>query len=270
MTNKSYEKYAVLRRPLESGRQSPMNLSTVLIFGAVLQVGLYLLEYYVIGYSSIHPYKQEIVSWHFWFSIVLILLGLIFGVPFIYRRFEKIQYLISILYAQNLFGITLYICALFLATSQDYRLDVEEMLSFTWMTFIVGLLIFLLTLGRIIWKICKGDYAEGSHSDHIRAGFEYKSYLPIATVTGLGIFFVIQYVIQQIGLENLSIHLMIVMGIGLFYVMLFILPEQLIIFYCKLRFSSFNFHGRPYLDEPGDDGDEREAKASMGDLYYRK
>jgi len=39
----------------------------------------------------------------------------------------------------------------------------------------------------------------------------------------------------------------IVIGIGLFWVMLFVLPEQLVILYCKIRFQRFNFNERGFL-----------------------
>src|SRR5690606_40043188 len=39
-----------------------------------------------------------------------------------------------------------------------------------------------------------------------------------------------------------DILLIIFVGMFLFYVMLFILPEQLVILYCKFRFNSFNYY----------------------------
>ena len=266
MNNENFEKVAVLRRPLESGRQSPMNLSGIFVFGAFLQAGLYAAEYYIVGYSTDHPYKEEILRWHFWVSAVLIVLGLVLAIPFVYRRFEKLQYLISVLYSQNLFGVSFYICALFVATDRKFGASADSIMTFTWTTLLVGLFIFLLTSARFIWKIRKGDYREGSRSDQMRAQFEYKSYLPAATVAGLGIFFIIQYVIRQSGMEELGTLVFLLIGFGIFYTMLFVLPEQLAIFYYKLRYRSFNFEGRPYLVESVD---EDEAEELFGDSHYR-
>lgn len=241
MVNEELMNYAALRKPLESGRQDPQNLAGNMVLAAFLQAGLYAAEYYIVGYSSDHPWKEQILAIHFWFTAVLIALSLIYSIPAVYRRSERIQYLISILVSQNLFGFTFYICALFIATEETgaYR---QSMVTFTWITLLIGLLVFLLIFVRLIHKIRRGDYREGAQQDRIREQFEYKSYIPAATVAGLGIFFILQHVIRQNGGTDLGNLIFLLIGFGLFYVMLFVLPEQLVILYCKFRFRSFNFN----------------------------
>lgn len=269
MNNLDYGKFAVLRRPLESGLQSPMNLSGILVLGAFLQAGLYALEFYVVGYSTAHPFKTEILKWHFWISVILVVLGVVFAIPFVYKKLERSQYLISILYSQNLFGVSAYILALFAVTDFDAGLSDDSMMTFTGVTLVTGVFVFVLTFFRYIWKIRKGDYRLGSRSEQIRQKFEYKSSLPAATVAGLGLFFILQYVLRNLGLGDPNQLIIIFIGFAVFYTMCFVLPEQLIILYCKLRFRSFNFEGRPFLDEPEDDGDEDEARALFGDSYHK-
>ena len=82
-------------------------------------------------------------------------------------------------------------------------------------------------------------------SDQLR--FEVKSYIPATAVAGLGLVFVIQYITRISTINDLNMMIFIVIGIGLFFVMLFVLPEQLVILYCKIRFQSFNFNVRGYL-----------------------
>lgn len=269
MKDLDYAKFAVLRRPLESGLQSPMNLAGILVLGAFLQAGLYALEFYVIGYSSDHPLKNDILKWHFWISLILIGLGIVFAFPFVYRKLERLQYLISIIFSQNLFGVSSYILALFAVTDIEAGLSDESMMTFTKVTLFAGIFVFLLTFLRYILKIRNGDYSRGSKSEQIRKKFEYKSSLPAATVAGLGLFFILQYVLRNLGLGDPNQLIIIFIGFAVFYTMCFVLPEQLIILYCKLRFRSFNFEGRPFLDDPEDDVDEEEARSLFGDSYHK-
>ncbi|SIS60365.1 hypothetical protein SAMN05421787_101689 [Virgibacillus pantothenticus] len=53
--------------------------------------------------------------------------------------------------------------------------------------------------------------------------------------------FVIQHIIRNVIFFDLNLIIIVVVGIGVFYTMLFVLPEQLVILYCKYRFESFNF-----------------------------
>ncbi|KZE38546.1 hypothetical protein AV656_06465 [Bhargavaea cecembensis] len=242
LANEEFRNYAVLRLPIESGRQSPQNLAGNMLLASFLQAGLFAAEYYIVGYSSGHPWKEQVLTGHFWFTAILIALSLLYSFPAVYRRSEKLQYLISILVSQNLFGITFYICAMFVAT-RGTEASAESMVNFTWISLLIGLLVFLLVFVRLIRKIRRGDYREGSRQEEMREQFEYKSYIPAATMAGLGIFFVLQYVIRQNGWTDFGSLLFALIGFGLFYAMLFVLPEQLVILYCKFRFRCFNYNG---------------------------
>ena len=61
-----------------------------------------------------------------------------------------------------------------------------------------------------------------------------------------------QYVVRVMPEFNVDTVLIITVGIGLFFVMLFVLPEQLVILYCKYKYKSFNFNERGYLYSIGD------------------
>jgi hypothetical protein len=243
------EDFEVLRGPLESERQRPATLAGILVLGAFLQALLFALEYFVAGDSTVYPYKDEILIVHFWFTVGLIVLSLIYAIPAIYNRSGRIQYLLSILVSQNLFSLCLFISALFLIGKDGQGASTESLLNFTYITLAIGLLIFIVTFIRFYTLLKKGEYRKGSEKDELRAKFEAKSYLPMASIAGLGLVFVIQYIARNSAIDDLNVMVAIVMGIGLFFVMLFILPEQLVILYCKYRFKSFNFDERGYLNK---------------------
>ena len=245
------EDFKVLRAPLESGRQRPAALAGILVLCAFLQALLFALEYFVAGDSTVYPYKEEILTVHFWFTVGLIVLSLIYATPAIYNRSGRIQYLLSILVSQNLFSLCLYISALFLIgkDGDGQGASTESLLNFTYITLAIGLLIFIVTFIRFYTLLKKGEYRKGSEKDKLRAKFEAKSYLPLASIAGLGLVYVIQYIARSSVINDLNVMVVIVIGIGLIFVMLFVLPEQIVILYCKYRFKSFNFDERGYLNK---------------------
>lgn len=231
----------VLRNPLESGRQSPKALGGILFIFAFFQAGLFALEYYVAADGTIHPMKEQILEVHFWITAVFSLSALVFSLPFIYKKAERLQYLVLILISQNTAGAILPICALFIMGNERSDATAASILTATWVVLSAGLLIFVLTAIRFWKKLKRGDYREGTKADIQREALEYKSFAPMATVAGLGLFFVLQYTIRMSGWASMEDMILIVIGIGIYFAMMFVLPEQLFILYCKYRFKSFNF-----------------------------
>ncbi len=246
----SVEDFEALRKPLESGRQSPSALAGILILTVFLQASLYALEYFVAADSTIHPYKEEILTVHFWITVALVILSIIYAIPAVYRRSGRIQYLVSIVVSQNLFGVTFFICALLMIGSQRGGTKVTQsfMLNFTYLALLIGLVVFVATFIRFYLLLHRGYYRKGEEKDALRERFETKSYLPAAIIGGIGLVFIIGYISRVSGIDDTKIMFFIILGNLLFYVMLFILPEQLVILYCKFRFKSFNFNKRGYLE----------------------
>ena len=215
-----------------------------------LQGILFSLEYFFVGVGTTYPYKDEILTVHLWITGVLILFSLLYSIPAIYRRSDKMQYFISILVSQNLFSISFLICALFLIGNDDgsgKKISSESLMNFTYVTLCIGVLVFILTCIRFYILLRRGEYRKGSKKDELRGRFEVKSYIPAATAAGLGLIYVIQYIARISALNDLNMMIFIVIGISLFFTMVFVLPEQLVILYCKIRFQSFNFNERGYL-----------------------
>lgn len=250
--------FAVLRGPLESGRQSPGNFGGILIVAIFLQALLVFLEYYIKQYSF-YPNKEKIFEIHFWITVVIVVLSILYSIPSIYMRSQKIQYLLSILVSQNSFGAPFYILALFHLGTKESGVNVSEnsLQTFTQVTLLFGFLIIIVTWIRFYILLHKGHYRKGSKKDELRSKFETSSYLPMVIIGGIGLVFVIQYLLRNASYnmetDIMQTFIMIVLPISIFFVMLFVLPEQLVILYCKFRFKSFNYNLRGYLYSEDED-----------------
>lgn len=99
----SEKDFEVLKEPLKSGRQSPGSIAGALFLTIFLQGILFSLEYFFVGVNTTYPYKDEILSVHLWITCVLILFSLLYSIPAIYKRSDKMQYFISILVSQIYF-----------------------------------------------------------------------------------------------------------------------------------------------------------------------
>ncbi|MCW1928784.1 hypothetical protein [Bhargavaea beijingensis] len=100
-------------------------------------------------------------------------------------------------------------------------MSAETILEVTRWTLATGAIVLLLTFIRLIVRIYKGKYREGSAQDEIRGRFEYKSHLPAAVAGGLGIFFILRYLITHTNSVGADILLIVFIGLFLFYIMLF-------------------------------------------------
>lgn len=255
--NLSEEDFAVLRGPLESGRQRPQGMAGVLIICIPLQALLLFLEHFVGGYS-IYPFKEEVFTVHLWGSVIVAVLSIIYSIPRVYMRSQKFQYFLGIIASQNLFGLSFYILGL-AAIGASISTNADALVTFTYLTLAFGLIIFLASFTRYYIKLKKGEYRKGSKSDKWRSKAEkgIPSYLPIVIGLGVPAVLIMQFIIRNFELHGDALFILVLstVSIMLFYVMLYILVEQLLILYCKFRFDSFNFEqtGRikPMRDEEG-------------------
>lgn len=253
MLNKLSEAdFAGLRGPFESERQSPANIGTILVLAIFLQALLLFLEFFI-GRHTILPYSENIILIHLGLSILLALFSILFAFPSVYIKKQKSQFFISILVSQNLFGISAYLLALIALGTNESGLNSNpsSILSFTIVTLIIGFFIFFITSIRFYTLLKQGQYGIDTKKSDARRKFEAKSYVPLAIVSGVGVLFILQYLFRTFSLQNMDIMLMIVMGILIFYAMLFVLPEQLVLLYCKRRFKSFNYSKNGKLNPMG-------------------
>ena len=236
----SEEDFMVLRAPLESGRQSPGSLAGIFLLSLFLQPLMLFITYIVAADSTIFPNKDSMLIIHLWITSILMFMSIIYAIPTVYRKGQKMQYFLSIVVSQNLFGVSLYLSALFLIGGEREMTE-RSLLNFTYTTLLFGLLILIATSIRFYILLRKGHYRKGSKKDELRGKFETKSYLPIIIVASTGLVFIIQYLVTMFDLADIETMIMVVLGMLIFFTMLFVLPEQLVILYCKFRFDSFNY-----------------------------
>ena len=220
------------------------------MLGVFLQILVYYLEYTVLGRMTSFPYKDQILTVHFWVTVALVIFSLIYAIPLIYKRSQKTQYLVSILVSQNIAAVSFYICGLFLI-GENQEIPENSLLTFTMVTLSFGVLLFTATVIRFSILLGKGKYRKGSKRDELRAKFETKTYIPAVIIGSTALLFIIQFTVRTFNLADIEDAVITVICFGLFYTMIFVLPEQLLILYCKFRFKSFNYseRGRLYNEE---------------------
>ena len=244
------EDFEVLREPLESGRQSRESLSATLIIGIFLQALMFSLTYFLTGDITTFPNKEEIINTHFWITASLIGLSLLYAIPFVYKRSERIQYLLVIVVSHNMSSIPLLIMSLFLIGLKDEGLTTNEgtLLKIATIILAIGLFLFVATFARFYILLKKGQYRKGSKKEEQRSELATMSFFPrIALICGIGLVLIAKYIFKNSNYYDSNSPLIIVGGMFLFFVMIVILPEQLVILYCKYKYKSFNFNERGYL-----------------------
>ncbi|MDE5415234.1 hypothetical protein [Alkalihalobacterium chitinilyticum] len=241
LKNPSEKDFVVLRDPLKSGRQAPGSLAGAMMIGGFCQ-GLMVYFTHDIGRDSKLPFTNYLVNIHLWVTVILIALTIVFLVPYIYINFQKTQYLISILVIQNLMTFSWYVLALLIiGASIPYDSRLENVMTYIYITLIVGILLFIVTCIRFYILLIKGKYREGSSRDQLRQKFEGRLNMSAIIAGSVGFGFIMQYVIRTLDFVNSGDVLIVAIGLLIFYTMIFILPEQLVILYCKYRFKSFNY-----------------------------
>lgn len=245
MFNKLFvEDFAVLKEPFESERQSPRNLGGILILAAIFQVLMFYLTYNVAAQSTVFPNVEKIQSYHFWITVILVVASILFSIPAVYNRGQKTQYLLSILITQT-FGVMMYLSSIFLL-GNGYSVTEQSIITVTNVTLGIGVLIIIATSIRFYLLLKKGEYRAGSKRAELRGSLEnnIKSNMSTIIIGAVGVGYMVQSMIRFSALDDMF---MIILGLGLFYAILFVLPEQLVILYCKFRFKSFNYDLKGYL-----------------------
>ncbi|WP_277587189.1 hypothetical protein [Psychrobacillus antarcticus] len=107
---------------------------------------------------------------------------------------------------------------------------------------------FIATVIRFSILLEKGKYRKGSTRDGLRAKFETKTYIPTVIIGSTALLFIIQFAVRTFNLADIEENVITVLCFAVFYTMIFVLQEQLVILYCKFRFKSFNFDKRGYLN----------------------
>lgn len=158
----SEQDFAVLRGPPESGRQSPNSLASVLVLGIFLQALFFYLTYNIAGKYTIYPNFECIKTIHMWLTGIIILLSLLFAIPVVFNKMEKLQYFLSIIMTQN-FSVFLFLAPLFLLGEQDAA-TVESLLNLTWITLSIAGVLFIATWIRFYLLLKKVITVQGQET----------------------------------------------------------------------------------------------------------
>lgn len=236
------EDFLVLRSPFQSGRQSPGSLTLVLILGLIFQPLLFFLTHIVAADATNFPKVDIIFTIHLWITGILMVLSLIYSISPIYMRGQKIQYLLSILVSQNIFGVCMYISAIFLIGGLK-GITEQGILIITFLTLFWGLIVFVMTSIRFYMLLLDGQYRAGSIKHEQRSSLEsqVKSYVPKVIGISTALVILTISILRVFGVGELNELIVIILGMLLYFTMIFVLPEQLVILYCKFRYDSFNY-----------------------------
>jgi hypothetical protein len=236
-------------------RQSPSNLAGAFIISIPLLWLMYFLVFYVAGdvtgYVTKYPLFSEMMLIFFWISIVLTVLLVLFSIRVIYMKFQKFQYLVGVVISHVLFSVSFYLAALFIIGKSD-QVSEGVLIKITLISLSSMMTIVLVTIIRFFILLNKGAYRKGNAKDVQRSKFEGYSYVPAVVIASTGFVISLQMIISNYGFEGFNEMIAIIIGFVLVHVMSFVLPEQLVILYCKYRFKSFNFDYRGqmyYLEE---------------------
>jgi hypothetical protein len=242
----SKEDFALLKEPLESGRQSPNSIAFALLIAVFIQSLFYYLTYEVAAAFTIYPNIEQIQSIHFWITVIIVSISLLYAIPAIFYRSQKIQYFLVILTSLNGVASFCYLCALFLI-GEGARSTEESLLTFTLITLLLALLLWVATFIRFFILLQKGYFRKRLEKDDVREKFETKSNIPIAIIGSTVLLYIIQFVVRTANLDDLYGAFVILILFTLFYSMIFFVPHQLLILYCKFRFNSFNFDRKGFF-----------------------
>jgi len=231
-------------------RQTPSNLAGAFIICIPLLWLMYFLVFYVAGDATgdvtNYPLFSEMMLICFWFTVVLTVLMSVFTFRYFYMKFQKIQYILAIVLSHALFSVSVYLAALFIIGKSD-RVSEDVLTKITLISLISMVLVVIVTIIRFIILLNKGAYRKGTAKDIQRAKFEGYSYVPAVVTASTSLVISLQMIISSYGFQGFREIIVIVIGFLVIHVMSFVLPEQLVILYCKYRFKSFKFDNRGEL-----------------------
>ncbi|WP_062050950.1 hypothetical protein [Bacillus sp. JCM 19034] len=235
------EDFLVLRGPFESGRQAPVSLGGAMIIGIFCQALMVFLSFFI-GQYSILPFTDILVAFHLWITVIIVALTIVYSFPYFYKKHQKSQYILSIFMTHNLATFSMYILPLLTMGAklpEDYI--IEHIMSYIYITLALGGILFIVTCIRFYILLMKGKYRKGSSRDKLRGKFEGRINMASIGAGSIGVAVSVQYLMRNIDFMDNEVLFIVAIGLLIFYTMIFILPEQLVILYCKFRFKSFNF-----------------------------
>ena len=243
----SEEDFYVLRGPLKSGRQSPDSLAgnlllTPFLLGIIL--GIANLFVFLDRIEPAHPAVIAICLICDLIGLIIIIYSIVYSIKGVYRSRETTQYFITIIVIQSITFFLYLIMVYFIFDDvqfhHDYTHSPLNAVIFGIIAFIIGIFVFIFASIRFIKLLEKGEFRKGTRRDETRMILENK--IPQFTIYGIVLGMSVSLSGRQFVGIDLNDSFIVGLGVLIFFVMMFILPEQLVIWYCKHRFKSFNFN----------------------------
>lgn len=220
------EYFIVLRGPLESGRQSPDSMGGALILSIFLHGLFIVIMSFIIVDGYINTFIFTCIIAYITVIGLIIILSIIFAIPSVYRKYQKMQYFITIIVSQTMFGLSLlpfifyllYEELLYGYSASDYDISELEFLIFICSVFAVGIIVLIVAYTRFCKLLQKGKFKAGTRRDEIRSYLEVripsmKSFF-IAAGTSFSLSTVA--IVSIFHLQDLELALMFGLGITLF------------------------------------------------------
>lgn len=235
--------FMALRTPFESSRQSPQNLGFILLVTIPFNLLFFLGIYFILGDRVEIPYQDIIFKGHLIITVIISILSIIFAIPSVYMRFQKLQYLLTIILSQAMFTLNAFIAVLFLLKEgRGILISDANLKKVAIILVITGILVFIVTSIRFYYLLKSGAYRSGSNKDIIRKKFEAKQlFLPLV-IAATGLSLMLQNTQMNFMMIELETLVLLLSGTLLYFIVIFVLPEQLVLLYCKIRFNSFNYN----------------------------
>lgn len=241
--------FGVLNDPLKSGRQSPESLGGTLLLVPFL-VGVFLLIGNLFVFMDrIEPAHDVVIILCISFDVVglvVSILAIFFASKKVYKSRQAEQYLVVTLISPYIFGILPLGIALYMIFddvqfSHNFSIGNTKMVLFIIGILVVGVMVLLFAFLRFIKRLEDGKYRRENKSDTNEGYLEERplNFKKISIIFGI-VFILVAIILLTIlhvtDVETLFISSLTIM---IFYSMLFILPEQFVIWYCIKRFKSF-------------------------------
>ncbi|KZE50614.1 hypothetical protein AV649_14530 [Rossellomorea marisflavi] len=228
-------------------RESAVNSQTPNVLGGILPCVLPLIWFmYFLVFVVAGDVTGDITLYPFFLLIMKIcsvlltglsLLIIIFSIKSVYRRLQKMQYLISIFATHFIFGLSPYLMALFRLGKSNNTTE-ALLMKITVVSLSSGIVIFIATWICIYVLLHNGQFRKET-----KRGFQRGSLLKFIVVIILmaTVGFTVQMVLRIIASLELNEIIVIISGFILFTVMSCILSIQLFVLHCKIQFISFNY-----------------------------
>lgn len=243
------EDFYVLGGPFRAGRQSPGNLAgTLLLSIFIICVLAVLANFFVFVDWELPRYKVVLPMIIIYDSLILltIILCIVYSIEAVYRTRQASQYFLVIWVSQLIFGQSLFLIVMYMILETGPEEQSMKIALFVIASYIIGILLYVIFFQRMVYKMKKGRYKEGTELDEKRQ--EQEEGLKTGEVQSYAISFVITVAgaimsfLSWIDIQDTDMLMLFIVSVALFFTMFLILPTQIMTWYCIRRFKSFQFN----------------------------